>query len=254
MEAWEKAVGEFLKDYKNKDYVIGAVACGSYITGNPSKHSDIDLRIVLKDDIKWRERGNKIVNGFLIEYFMNPIRQELKYFKDDYMDRRRLDAHMYSTGKVLFDKTGDVKKIIKIAKKFNVKRFKKAACVKKESSKYALWDMLDNLEEVYEKNGREFYFVYYNFLNNIFYNYSQVIGYEDVGCHKVLRFLTDKKDMKKYGLFSFPDNLFIELFVKCFDLSKKDEMMKYYRKLNDYVLKNMGFKGINGWKFRSKIK
>ncbi|MDD5054245.1 MAG: nucleotidyltransferase domain-containing protein [Candidatus Nanoarchaeia archaeon] len=254
MKDWERAVNEFLKNYRNKDYVIGAVACGSYITGNPSKHSDIDLRIILKNSINWRERGNKMINGFLVEYFMNPVKQELKYFKDDYADRKRVDAHMYSTGKVLFDKTGDVKKIIKVAKKFNVKNFKKATGFKKEISKYALWDMLDNLEEIYEKNGREFYFVYYNFLSNIFYNYSQFMGYENIGCHKLLRFLTDKKDMVKYGLFSFPDKAFIKVFLKCFDLSEKNTMMDYYREVSNYVLKKMGFAGINGWKLRSKIK
>ncbi|MFA5333865.1 MAG: nucleotidyltransferase domain-containing protein [Candidatus Nanoarchaeia archaeon] len=254
MEDWERAVNDFLKDYKNKDYVIGAVACGSYITGNPSKHSDIDLRIILKDSINWRERGNKMVNGFLVEYFMNPIRQELKYFKEDYNDRRRLDAHMYSTGKVLFDKTGDVKKIIKIAKKFNVKLFKKGGKIGNEMSQYALWDMVDNLEEVYEKAKEDFYFVYFNYLKNIFSNYCNFIGYEDIGSHKVLRFLTDKKDMVKYGLFEFPDKKFIELFVNCMVLNEKKEMMNSYKFLTDYALNKMGFKGINGWKTKSLIK
>lgn len=64
---WEKATKIFLQEWENKDYVIGAIACGSYITGRPTKHSDIDLRIILNDEINWRERGNKIVNGFLIE-------------------------------------------------------------------------------------------------------------------------------------------------------------------------------------------
>lgn len=254
MESWELAVNEFLKDYKNKNYVVGAVACGSYITGNPSKHSDIDLRIIMSNDINWRERGNKIVDGFLIEYFMNPVKQELKYLTDEYKENCRSDAHMYSTGKVLFDKTGEIKKIIKVAKKFNVKRFKKASGFKKEISKYALWDMLDNLEEVYEKGKEDFNFVYYNYLKNILSNYCSFIGYEEFGSHKVLRFLTDSKDMIKYGLFDFPDKEFIELFVKCIELNDKEEMMINYKILTDYVLDKMSFKGIDGWKTRSKLK
>ena len=81
MENWEKVTNKFLETWLKKDYVVGAFVCGSYVTGRPTKHLDIDLRIIMKDDINWRERGNKIIDGFLIEYFANPIRQEFKMLK-----------------------------------------------------------------------------------------------------------------------------------------------------------------------------
>jgi predicted nucleotidyltransferase len=79
MKAWQKATNKFLKKYKKEDYVIASIACGSYITGNPTKHSDIDLRIITDNKTNWRERGNKIVDNFLIESFDKPL-----YFKRIY--------------------------------------------------------------------------------------------------------------------------------------------------------------------------
>ncbi len=114
MKNWEIALQKFLKKWENKKEVIGAIVCGSYITGNPSKHSDIDLHILLDSDTSWRERGNQIIDGILIEYFVNPIRKHYEYLEDDYKQRSRVNAHMLCTGKVLFDKTGELKKLIQM--------------------------------------------------------------------------------------------------------------------------------------------
>ena len=70
MEKWEHAVNTFLKQYINEDYFLGAILTGSYATGNNNPDSDIDIFIVTKDTTNWRERGNKLVDGYLIEYFI----------------------------------------------------------------------------------------------------------------------------------------------------------------------------------------
>ena len=40
MEEWKIALEEFLKDWMSRNDVVGALVCGSYITGHPSKRSD----------------------------------------------------------------------------------------------------------------------------------------------------------------------------------------------------------------------
>ena len=45
MEHWETAVESFTKKWSDKDNVEGFLVCGSYVTGSPSKRSDIDLHI-----------------------------------------------------------------------------------------------------------------------------------------------------------------------------------------------------------------
>jgi len=107
MEKWRQAVELFLNDWKKMKTLLGRWFCGSYVTGNPSEHSDIDLHLLLKSGIDWRERGNKVVDGYLIEYFANPKEQILKYFHEEIASRSCVTAHMFASGEILFDKTGE---------------------------------------------------------------------------------------------------------------------------------------------------
>ena len=75
MSNWEIALEKFLDKYKNEDYFLGAILTGSYATGNYDENSDIDVFIVTKDTTGWRERGNVLIDGYLIEYFINPIKK-----------------------------------------------------------------------------------------------------------------------------------------------------------------------------------
>lgn len=67
-------------------YILKDKVCGSYITGNPSTHSDLDVHIILNENVNYRERGNKIVDGLLIEYF-----------KDDYTNVRPMSQTQIPT-------------------------------------------------------------------------------------------------------------------------------------------------------------
>jgi hypothetical protein len=111
LKEWEAAITEFLKDWRNNNDVTGAMICGSYITGNPSKRSDIDIHIILSDDVFWRERGNKITNGFLVEYFANPPKQIRGYFREDFHDHSTMSMVQFITGKILFDNTGVINEL-----------------------------------------------------------------------------------------------------------------------------------------------
>ena len=48
MEKWKLALNKFLERYENKDFYEGAIACGSYVSGNANEFSDIDVHIVLR--------------------------------------------------------------------------------------------------------------------------------------------------------------------------------------------------------------
>ena len=97
MQDFEKAVNTFIGSLDCKDQIIGAIICGSYVTGNPSDHSDIDLHLLLDESCDRRERGNTYVDGFLIEYFLNPVRQHYRYAEEDCWNRRIVNAHMFAT-------------------------------------------------------------------------------------------------------------------------------------------------------------
>jgi hypothetical protein len=122
LKKWEVAVTEFLKDWKDKSEVIGAMVCGSYITGSPSNRSDIDIHIILSDDVDWRERGNRVTNDFLIEYFVNPPKQIRGYFREDYHDHSTMSMVQFITGRVLFDTTGVISELKVEAKEWIEKK------------------------------------------------------------------------------------------------------------------------------------
>lgn len=54
MKNWERALSKFLIEWEKKKEVIGVMICGSFVTGNPSQHSDIDVHILLSDNVNWR--------------------------------------------------------------------------------------------------------------------------------------------------------------------------------------------------------
>lgn len=254
MKKWQIALQKFIKKWESKKDVVGAVVCGSYITGNPTKHSDIDVQILLDSKTPWRERGNKIIDGILIEYFANPVTKIQQYFEEDYKERRKISAHMFCSGKVLFDKTGELKKIIKDAKKYFTKKYPHPSNIQIEMAKYHIWDRRDNLEEIYETNADEFSFVFFNDLNELFEAYSRFLRFDSVQVHKLKRFIVNGKDKKKYDVGDFPDKKFVKMFVKAINIKDKSEMMKEYQKLTNHVLKKMGGFNVDGWKLKSSAK
>jgi len=252
-QPFELAVDKFLEQWGHKKDIVGAIICGSYVTGNPTKHSDIDLQILLDKKVKWRERGNKIVDGFLIEYFANPLPQNLKYYENDFKKNRKTNIHMFITGRVIIDKNGDAEKLIKKANELNKKKFLKPAKAIIESDKYHLWDMQDNLEEVYDSDAEEFYFVYYDFLKTIFESYSKFLGFEIIFANKIKRFLVNEKDKKKYNISEFPDQNFVDMYINAINLKSKQEMMQKYKQITSHVLSKMGGFNIDGWSLKTPI-
>jgi len=251
MKKWESALQRFIEKWKNRKDVIGIVVCGSYITGNPSKHSDIDIQIILDSKTIWRERGNAIIDGILIEYFANPLKQHYKYFKEDHACRRKSNAHMFSTGKVLFDKTGETNRLIRDAKKYLIKKYPKMSKIQAELAKYHLWDMCDNLEEVYEAGSDDFHFVYHNCLYDLFDTYAKYLRFDSLPVHKFRRFLVDEKDKKKYHIGNFPDEEFVKMAISILELKGKSKMMEEYIAMTGHVLDKMGGFNIDGWKIKS---
>lgn len=108
MNEWKEKLDIFMSDFEYKNDIVGILVCGSYITGTPTNHFDLDVHIVLDDDVQYRERGNKVVDGLLIEYFANPPKQIHRYFEEDIDNKSLMCQTQFATGKILLDKSGDV--------------------------------------------------------------------------------------------------------------------------------------------------
>lgn len=253
MEEWKIALEEFLVDWKKRNDVVGALVCGSYITGNPSKRSDIDVHIILADDADWRERGNLITNGFLIEYFVNPPKQILKYFQEDFQNLRTMSMVQFITGITLFDKTGVINELKVEAQKWMKKEYNELNEAILEMKKYSIWDSLDNLKDCFEQKRVDFHFVYYNSLANLFSEYCNFLRLETIPYYQICSYLSDSTYIKKYLKNIFPDTKFNNTFIRAIQEVDGQKMMEVYEELVTHVFNQMGGFNIDGWKLKSTI-
>lgn len=268
MQSWEQALEKFLADWKNKDYVLGAMATGSYVTGHATKYSDVDVHIILSDKInsghsvlgfqtkrlKWRERGNKIVDGFLIEYFANPVRRLREYQKEDYEENSRTGARMFCTGKIIFDKTGIVARLKAEAEKEMARKFKKPEKIWVESAKYKLWDHFDTLKDLHDRKAPTFEYIYYLSLESLIGIYSKFLRAEVPPPFKLHALLNDAGFRRDYRFEEFPDKDFSNLLLKCLTERDRNTMLENMEKSTNYVLEKMGGFNIDGWKLRTTVK
>lgn len=251
MEGWRHALDFFLNEWRENPIVTGALVCGSYVTGHATKHSDIDVHLLLAEETDWRERGNKVVAGYLIEYFMNPPRQIRAYFQQDYRDRRKMSMVQFVTGQVLWDRSGTIRLLKQEAREWIDKPYEKLSSARLEQLKYGMWDMQDNFHDCAERGGEEVRSVYYNTLHHLFQSYCEFLQIETIPYYQVLAYLTEPSYIDKYRKEPFPDKEFAALFVNAMKAKESSDFVRLYDLLTEHALQKMGGFHIDGWRLRS---
>jgi predicted nucleotidyltransferase len=140
MNDWEEAIISFIKPFETNKDIQAAILTGSYAIGTQNSKSDIDIYIVSSNELDWRERGNLIVYGFLIEYFINPPKQIYKYLDDGIKNGDRVDAYIFHHGKVIFDKTGVINELKERAENDLKKELNDIEETPLQIMKYYIWD------------------------------------------------------------------------------------------------------------------
>ena len=82
--------------------VLGIVASGTIIRGNPNPASDLDLYVILSQPR--RQRIQKFFNSVPAEIFVNSVTAIEGYFDSEHKAARPLTAHMLATGFVILDR------------------------------------------------------------------------------------------------------------------------------------------------------
>jgi hypothetical protein len=255
MEHWEEALSQFLENWKRNPSVVGALVCGSFVTGNPSPNSDIDLHLILSPETEWRQRGNRVIDGMVIEYFANPPAQIREYFSEDYQDRTRMAATQFVTGCILFDRMGCVAALKQEAEEWHRKPFPKLDKISIELMKYSLWDRLDDLQDAVKRDAPDLVFVYYHMIQRIYSDYARFLGEPVIGFAKLTRCLFDPEQaMQKYRLNPFPDAEFLVNFKQAMEETDRASMPVHAEKLTNYLLDKLGGFKLDGWEFRSPAK
>ena len=236
---WKLALNEFIEKYKHDEDVEAILLVGSYAVLNNNKYSDIDVYVILNDRVDYRERGNKLVKGYLIEYFLNPIRMIREYLEEDKRGHGGAMANMLLNGKVLYDKNGIVEKLKEEA--LNVKNLP----AKKDPMRYyACWCAFDEYLAAKYHNEMQYYIC----LKYLIEAYMANNGYCILPDQKIERFFKDIEYREKYNIGEFPDCEFNVYVIKCFDNPCKENLKDLY----DYVLED-GLFDINNFVIRSKI-
>ena len=253
MNNWKTKLDIFLSNFEHADDVVGVLVCGSYITGSPTNHSDLDVHIILDNRVNYRERGNKIVDGLLIEYFANPPKQILLYFDEDFREKSLMCQTQFVTGKIMFDKAGDVKTLKERAKSMISDFYAAGPSDSKvsELDKYFIWDMLDDLQDAYENQRADFDFLYFTRLNMLLEKYTHSINLP-YHTKAIYGNIVDAVVREKYMLRELPNPMINDLIVCAITAQEKADKIKAYEKLTGEIINGFGGFEIDGFKLKSK--
>lgn len=104
---------QFIMPFEQDVETIGILLVGSHVYGVVDPNSDVDIYIIQKEG-KTRERGNRWIDGFEIEYFINPLNQVYDYLQTE-QHFRPITAEMLSKAIIL--KGRDNSQIMKLLAK-----------------------------------------------------------------------------------------------------------------------------------------
>ncbi len=236
---WKLALNEFIQKYLNDDDVEAIMLVGSYAVGNQNEYSDIDVYVVLNDNVNYQERGNKLVDNYLIEYFVNPVYKVKEYIENDKRGHGGAMANMILNGKVLYDKHGIVEELKLVAAKA------KEQPPKKDIMKYyACWHAFDEYLAAHYHNELQYYLC----LKYLVDCYLANNGYCILPEQKIERFFKDPEYRARYNIGNFPNNEFNQLVIKCFDMPGRHNLKALY----DFVIEDGKF-DINNFAFKNAL-
>ncbi|MEI4712586.1 nucleotidyltransferase domain-containing protein [Bacillus cereus] len=108
-EKYKKLVQTILNEYVFRDKVNGLILIGSVARGDAYPESDLDFYILLEDGQK-KKFHSEMREDILVEYKGADFNQIQVNFKNNPME-----LYSFLEGKILFDKSGELKKLKEIA-------------------------------------------------------------------------------------------------------------------------------------------
>jgi len=240
MKKWEQAGRNFISSCSFKDDIEAVFLTGSHVFGNADEFSDIDLYIILNDNANWRERGNNRIDGFLIEYFANPMRQVKKYIDDSYSSVKVIEINMILGGIVIFNKNSAAEKMMDYCKQKSMSELPTMNEFNIKMGLYTLWDNLDELHRAYSRIRPDFAMQFFRFIQSAFELYSRYICSPIPSYHKMYRWLIDCGYSVRYGLQAYNDPAFLEIIRLAFECKDDKAMFDLSKDIYTYVNDRMG--------------
>ncbi len=252
MKGWEAALDRFIRPWRARKYVLGALVTGSRAFGLADRFSDIDVHIAMSNGVKWRERGNRRIDGFIVEYFANPLRMYPKYYRDGSKGGSRSIARMFAYGRILFDKDGSMGRLQKWGRRMMRKPLPRAARYFAEPAKYRMWDVSDGLSSSATRGSPGFWYAFYTGLDLVIDLYREHLGAETPAQDKMWEFLSSARFRRAHRMRPFPDRRFAAMVRGCLRVRNTGTACRLMHRLVAHAQRRMGGFDIDGWRFRSK--
>ena len=254
MEDWLRTAESFVDSWRSEPLLIGALVCGSFVTGKPTPHSDLDIHLLLSPESRWRERGNFREGAYLIEYFANPSRQIRSYFRNDYAANSTMNAVMFVTGHLIFDSKGEIADLKKEANEWLQRPFSTATDEKgSQLDLYGLWDSYDNLLDALHDNRVDASYLYHHVLSQIYGVYARHLGWHVASVHQHHRLIVDPQFRKNYLIPSIGDKEFGRLFDEAIRSTREDDQENALESLVLHVMEQMGGFDVSDWSYRCPV-
>ncbi len=245
-EKTEQLLNKFLEEniyprVLDKDNLLAVIAYGSSLTGYASKNSDIDLMIILNESVK-TTRGVKIFKSQKIEYFIKSLEKfmtESDYYAfSNCPSRVALAQNAY----FLYDRHDLIKNFLNSEIEYyneNRQRPYENNLLKIVQ----IENRIASLQNIFERNGKEFNMVYYNILEMIRSLHMKNSDEADVPFAKAYRVYTEPEYYDKYisnkASNPLPDKDFVALYCKCVEeANSKEEMLNNLLNLYNYEKQN----------------
>jgi predicted nucleotidyltransferase len=248
MHPWKSALEKSLDKWRNKKNVEGALLTGSYATGTATEFSDLDLFIVLSDSARWNRKELHLVDGITVELTICSISQFEKYIDNEYRENKSVVSRMWSVGKIMFDKHGEIDRLRRKARKQLQSSFKKLRKQRMEIEKAFIWNDLQDLKDMHGEQASGFEFVCALQLQRTITAYAKFLRAEIPPFAKLHRILSDRGFRARYGIEQLPDRHFNRLLKACL----KELSMRNIESLTEYVLEKMGGFDPDGWSWKWK--
>lgn len=251
MERWEASANKFLEECSFLSDIEIVYLTGSYAHNSADQYSDIDLYIVLKDSAHWRERGNKNVDGFIVEYFANPLRQIKKYIELQHNDGNQITINMILNGNVLMDKNSSSGALREYCLQKLTEPYPELDEASRGMKLYTIWDRFNELERSYQNSSRDFSVQYDQFGIDTIYTYSRFLKASLPPYYHLYRWLTDEEYFGNFSLPEFPDPIFRLQIIQFFALTDIFEKFRLAEEMKKYVIEKMNGFDIDHYVYRS---
>jgi|GEM_PF-6616743 len=98
LKTCDEVITKFIAPWRRRKNVLGILLTGSYATGLATPQSDIDILIVVRDIVRYWQRGNVTISSFLVEYLVYPISHLIYLQEKDLIEGKRLRTRMLAKG------------------------------------------------------------------------------------------------------------------------------------------------------------